>query len=93
VLGADRKPDGALRQDNAPAPARKLDAAEGRERLTAQVQAWRAEGRRSFAIGELAGFRASVGRSRPWLYQALGEMEDQAVVERDDDKAAQWLTR
>jgi len=62
---------------------------EARQALAGLVAGWRDNGRRSFAIADLADFRATTGLSRGWLYNALGELEDQDAIAKAD-KAAQW---
>jgi hypothetical protein len=75
-----------------PPPAEKMDAAVARDNLAVLITAWRDAGRTSFAISDLADFRASTGLSRAWLYKAVGELAEASVIERDDGAASsRWL--
>jgi hypothetical protein len=72
----------------------RLDSGAARAAFRAQLDTWRAAGRDSFAAADLAAVLEATGRSRPWLYDVLAELEAEGVItRRTTGYPVAWLIR
>lgn len=86
-FGRHQFPESAL-----PAPRERMTAEQARAEFRQQLAEWRVRQKDSFGIPDLAQLRRRTGRSRPWLYEVLAELEADGLVVRVDGQGSDPIT-
>lgn len=73
-------------QASAPAPARRMEAAEARAAFIEQLRAWKADGKREITGPDLGPLRKRTGMSRGWGKKMLDLATRDGILDRDPVK-------